>query len=458
MLSPRDSILVAFSGGPDSTCLLELLEGLRKDYSLIIGIAHLNHKLRGKASDQDVEFACEVAKRKGLMFTTSSANVREVAEKEKLSIEAAGRKLRYEFLLHSARSIGANKIAVGHTADDQAETILMRLLRGSGPEGFAGIPPVRRASGSASPVIIRPLINIWRSEIMEYLRAHRVRYREDETNLSLEYLRNRIRLKLIPELEANYNPQIKQRLVNAAAALAAESDFVETEARLLSEEILLERKPGWVAFNAVALGTLHAALRKRIILNLVRLARADAPMLETSHYEEADALLCAGKGKLDLPGKLRFEVSERTGLISRASTRRTASPAAFAVQLGGTTVIPNFDIVVKSKLMTTVSAPERLIKLCNTNRQYFDMNATRTPLEIRTRRAGDSFSPLGADGRKKLKDYFIDKKVPRFLRDYIPLLFSDGKLMWVMGYAIDRNFRLKPTSKAALRVDYEKRT
>ncbi|MBI4831047.1 MAG: tRNA lysidine(34) synthetase TilS, partial [Candidatus Lindowbacteria bacterium] len=144
--------------------------------------------------------------------------------------------------------------------------------------------------------------------------------------------------------------------------------------------------------------------------------------------------------------------------ISRASTRRTASPAAFAVQLGGTTVIPNFDIVVKSKLMTTVSAPERLIKLCNTNRQYFDMNATRTPLEIRTRRAGDSFSPLGADGRKKLKDYFIDKKVPRFLRDYIPLLFSDGKLMWVMGYAIDRNFRLKPTSKAALRVDYEKRT
>jgi tRNA(Ile)-lysidine synthase len=470
MLGRGDSVLVALSGGPDSVCLLDVLEHLRPKYSLTISVAHFNHRLRGEASNQDAAFAREVAARKGLVFISSSADVRAAAEQEKLSIEAAGRKLRYAFLLRSSQALGAIKIAVGHTADDQAETVLMRLLRGSGPEGFAGIPPVRfltrplgepsdKPSGASStPKIIRPLINVWRSEIMAHVREHKLRYCEDETNLSPEYLRNRVRHDLIPELEAHYNPQIKRRLVNAAASLALESDFMEAEASLLSSEILLESNCGWVVFDAGTLAELHPALRKRIISNLVRLARADSPMLESSHYQDADALLCAGAGKLDLPGKLRLEISERTGLISETLRPRANFPPTLNIALGGSTMIPHFDIVVKTKLMTNVSAPQRLVKLCNANRQYFDMDLVKVPLEIRARRAGDSFSPLGANGSKKLKDYFIDKKVPRFLRDHVPLLFSNGKIMWVMGHAMDREFRLKPNSKAALRVDYEKRT
>lgn len=470
MLSRGDSVLVALSGGPDSMCLLEVLEHLRPKHSFTISVAHFNHRLRGEASNEDAAFAREVAARKGLVFISSSADVRAVAKQEKLSIEAAGRKLRYDFLRRSSRALGANKIALGHTADDQAETILMRLLRGSGPDGFAGIPPVRLltesfgrppgepSGGSSIPRIIRPLIKVWRSEIMAYVREHRLGYREDETNLSPEYLRNRIRHELIPELETRYNPQIKQRLVSAAASLALESDFLEAEARLLSAEILLESNCGWLVFDAAMLAGLHPALRRRIVANLVRLARADSPMLESSHYQDADSLICAGAGKLDLPGKLRLEISEKTGLISETPRRRAGVPTSHSIAVGGSTLIPYFDIVVKTSLMPNVASPQRLVKLCNAYRQYFDMDVVKVPLEIRPRRAGDSFSPLGASGSKKLKDYFIDAKVPRFLRDHVPLLFSNGKLMWVMGHAIDKEFRLKPTSKAALRVDYEKRT
>ncbi|UCD58896.1 MAG: tRNA lysidine(34) synthetase TilS [Candidatus Hydrogenedentota bacterium] len=458
MLVAGDKVLVALSGGPDSVCLLEMLEELQPRYSLILCVAHFNHKLRGEAAEQDAVFAEQVALRKGLAFVSSSADVRAFAKEEKLSVEAAGRRLRYEFLLRSALSLGAHRVAMGHTADDQVETVLMRFIRGSGPEGLAGIPPVRPLSNLGQVRIIRPLINLWRNDIMRYVRTRKLRYRRDESNESPEYLRNKIRLELLPQLRNEYNPQIKQRLANAASALALDNDFFESEAKLLIDEMVLERKPYWVVFDAGLVATLHPALRKRIISGLVYLANPDAPMLEASHYGDAEILLCAAGGKLDLPGKLRLEISGGTGLVSGIGRRARPPQEAFDVAIGEMTAIPPLSIVVKTKLMAGISSPSRLTKLCNPNRQYFDLGAVRLPLEIRGRRAGDWFKPLGTRGSKKLKDFFIDKKVPRFLRGHVPLLLSNGKIMWVMGYGIDRRFMLKPSSKSALRVDYEKRT
>jgi len=250
MLLSGDTVLVALSGGPDSVCLLDVLEELGEKYSLTICIAHFNHNLRGEASDEDAEFAEKIARQKGLAFITSSADVRGFAEQQKLSIEEAARTLRYEFLLSSSLSLGANKVAVGHTADDQAETILMRLIRGSGPHGLEGMPPARPLGNSDQPMLIRPLIDIWRRDILPHLKTRRLRYRIDASNESTEYLRNRIRLDLLPYLEEKYNPQIRQRLASAASALAIENDFIETEARLLAGEITSERKPGWIVFDA----------------------------------------------------------------------------------------------------------------------------------------------------------------------------------------------------------------
>ena len=454
MLDKGDRVLVALSGGPDSVCLLQVLEELRPKFSLNLYVAHFNHKLRPEAVE-DEEFAEKTAARKGLGFISSSADVRSYAAEEKLSIEDAARRLRYEFLLRSAKTIGAEKVAVGHNADDQAETILMRLIRGSGPHGLAGIPPVRRLGGAEGPQIIRPLLEVWRSDIMRYLRAHKLQYRIDETNESPEYLRNRIRLQLLPSLENEYNPQIKQRLAGAASALAIENDFMETEAQILAGKIVVEKKPGWVVFNAALLDTFHSALRKRVFLALTRLAKPDAPMLEGLHYSGADSVMSSGRGRLDLPGRLRLEVSEGAGLISEISRRRSKSKRVFDVSIDGSTVISDLGMKIRTTVMAEIKSPNRLIRMCTPHRQYFDLDTMHQPIEVRFRHPGDSFRPLGAGGNKKLKDYFIDRKVPRFLRDRIPLLISDGRIMWVMGHAIDNRYRLKPGSGAALRVDYE---
>jgi tRNA(Ile)-lysidine synthase len=455
MLRKNEMVLIAFSGGPDSMVLLDALDKLKSKYGIRLCLAHFNHRLRGKAAEEDAEFAEKTANERKLMFIGSSADVAAYAKENKLSIEAAGRKLRYEFFLRSSLTVGASKVALGHTADDQAETLLMRLIRGAGPGGLAGIPPIRRLDERSGLKIIRPLITSWRSEIEQYLGERQLDSRRDVSNEQPEYFRNRIRLELIPHLEKEYNPQIKQHFAAAASALAIENDFLSGEAELLAGETLIERRQEWVVFDARMLTRLHPALRPRIFSKLLKMARPQASMLETIHFMEADALLAAG-GKMHLPGGLSLEVSEGAGLISSSSAESARKRKSFLVDLSGVRAIPELNLAVKTVLMRKISAPSRLIRLCTPSRQYFNLKAVREPLEIRTRRPGDSFSPLGMSGSKKLKDFFIDKKVPRFLRDYIPLLVSDGRIMWVMGYAIDKRFMLKSNSTSALRVDYER--
>ena len=215
MLEKGDRVLVALSGGPDSVCMLNILDELRAEFSFDLCVAHFDHKLR-PAAEQDVEFARNTAERMGVVFLTGSDDVRAFAEEQKLSIEDAARRLRYEFLLRSALSLGAGKVAVGHNADDQAETVLMRLIRGSGPRGLAGIPPTRPLVKGGGPKIIRPLIDVWRADIMGHLDTRGLEFCKDETNDSTEFLRNKIRLELIPGLEKEYNPRIKRRLASAA--------------------------------------------------------------------------------------------------------------------------------------------------------------------------------------------------------------------------------------------------
>ncbi len=455
MVSGGEAVLVGFSGGPDSVCLLDVLDQLKAKYRFRLYVAHFNHKLRGKSSEEDAQFAEEAVRRRKLIFISSSADVAAYADENKLSLEAAGRRLRYEFFRRSSFSVGATRVALGHTADDQAETMLMRLIRGAGPEGLAGIPPIRPLDKNSNLLIIRPLIGTWRSEIMEYVEEKKLEVRIDKSNQSLEFFRNRVRLELIPHIEREFNPLIKQRLVSAAAALSTDNDFLATESDLLAQETLLERHKGWILFDARMLAQLHPALRKRIISRLVSLAHPEPPMLEAPHFAAAEKALAAGGGRLDLPGRLILEVSEGAGLISLPPARKAPPKKAFAIDHSGTHAIPELGLLVKTTIQKT-SSPSRLIRQCTPTRQYFDLKKVKGPLEVRVRRPGDAFQPLGTLGRKKLKDFFIDKKVPRFLRQRVPLLVSDSRIMWVMGYAIDEHFMLKPTSTSALRVDYEK--
>jgi tRNA(Ile)-lysidine synthase len=455
MFSDGELIMVAFSGGPDSVCLLDVLERLKSKYGVRLCLAHFNHKLRGRAAEEDALFAEEVAKRRKMMFVSSAGDVADYAKEHRLSTEEAGRILRYEFFLRSSLSTGAAKVALGHTADDQAETILMRLIRGAGPGGLAGIPPTRPLNETKGITIVRPLINTWRSDIMQFLEEKKLVFREDASNKEPDYFRNRIRLQLIPHLEKEFNPQIKQRLAGTASSLAIENDFLAKEGSLLAEEVVLERRPHWVVFDAKMLGGLHPALRARILLRLMKMVRPNPPMLEASHIAGMDIILSSG-GKIQLPARICLEISEGAGLIMDLSARSTPPKQAVPISLSGTTAIAALNLVVKTGVLQKISSPSRLVHLCTPTRQYFDLRTIRPPLEIRVRRAGDSFLPLGSRGRKKLKDFFIDKKVPRFLRQHIPLLISHGKIIWIMGYAIDEHFKLTPDSTSALRVDYER--
>jgi len=455
MLSGGEMVLVAFSGGPDSVCLLDVLQKLQKKYSIRLGVAHFNHRLRGEASEKDAEFAEQVAGRNKLMFISSSADVAAYAKENKLTVEDAGRKLRYEFFFRSSLSIGATKIALGHTADDQAETILMRLIRGAGPEGLAGIPPARTADERGNVRIIRPLIYTWRNDLIQYVQKQKLEYRTDVSNEEPEYFRNKVRLELLPLLMREYNAQIKRRLAATASALSIENDFLSSETRLLAGEVLLERKREWVLFDAKMLSRFHPALRARVFAHLVKLARPAPPMLEAFHYAAADALFLAG-GRMNLPGDMFLELNEEVGVVASPKALSAPIKGSFPIRLSGRQYSKELNILVKTSVLPKISSPARLIRQCSRTRQYFDLKAVRAPLEIRVKKPGDIFWPLGMDGSKKLKDFFIDRKIPRFIRNQIPLLLSEGRIMWVMGYAIDKRFKLKPNSKSALRVDYEK--
>ena len=287
MLQKNDRILVGVSGGPDSITLLHVLNNLKKEYSLNIIIAHLDHKFRGEESAADRKFCEDLAKKYNLEIMWEEIDVPEIAKEKGISPEEAARLARYDFFKRAAKKRNIDKIAVGHTRDDQAETVLMRIIRGAGMKGLGGISPVKEMMGNK---IIRPLIEVSRKDVEDFIAEARLRFRKDSSNEKTIFTRNKIRLELIPLLEKDFNPNIKEVLSNMAENLQVENEFLSKYAKrkfksvskIKQEEIFIDLKK---------FKKLPEAVRKRVLRAALEELKGDLRRLTYQHWKEMDELI-----------------------------------------------------------------------------------------------------------------------------------------------------------------------
>jgi tRNA(Ile)-lysidine synthase len=425
MISPRDTVLAAVSGGPDSVAMLHILLGLRGELGFEIRVAHLDHRFRGEASREDAAFVRDLAAQFGLECTCDEVNVPEFVLANRMSKQDAARMLRYQFLEKAAKLHYCQRIATGHTADDQAETVLMRVIRGAGPDGLAGIPPKRDGT------IIRPLIIVWRSEIEGYLAAHGLASRTDASNLQSNYARNRVRNELLPLL-ATYNPNIAQSLVNLGTVMADVSAHLASLTDQAVHEVVLRARMGEFALDLAKLTGYDEALQRSLFRRLFESLRPDLAPLSFHHVEKLLSLVKRGEvgASVELPngGLARLEhgclvMSHGAGPFEIAE-RELSVPGALVFEQAGLSLAA--DVLPRAELAAPPEAAGEDVA-------YFDRDHVTLPLSVRGRREGDRFHPFGLDGTKSLKEYFIDEKVPASLRSAVPLVCDRRGILWVVG-------------------------
>ncbi len=452
MFRHGDSVVVAVSGGPDSVCLLHLLNELRDEFSLHLRVAHLDHSTRNGESTEDALFVESLAKRMDLECHVETVDVARMKPPGG-SFEAAARDLRYEFLARVANQTGSSKIALGHTANDQAETMLMRLISGTGRRGLAGIRPVRDLDDITC---VRPLIDVKRNEILSYLESNNVPYRIDKTNLDPAYFRNKVRLELIPLLEKAYNPQVLDALLRSATVLQEEEQYLSGLARELAEQAVMRQNGSVIELSRDVYVSANLVLRRRLIMDVAQRLSEKTLRLTAASIEAADALCVSGQtgNRVCISDDVEISV-ERDRILAKKVLPHpaTVSPGqTFSVPLPGRVSLETFGIEIETSVFERSQSIEELIAECGPQLQFFDAEKLGGDLYVRTRLPGDRFYPLGLGGKKKLSDYFIDTKRPRYERAETPLLLSGEDIMWVVGGAVDDRFKLTDDTRKVLKV------
>jgi len=437
MMNRGDRVVVAVSGGPDSVALLVLLCELRRRLGIRLYAAHLDHGLRGADSRGDARYVRRLTRRLGLPVTVERARIPPNPEG---GLEQAARTARYDFLERVAAGCRADRIATGHTADDQAETVLMRLIRGAGSEGLAGIPAVRGD-------IVRPLIEVRRTRIEGYLRQRRLRPRQDRTNRQLDRLRNRVRWKLIPLLERQYQPNIVEILNRIARLEGEERDYFRSLAGERLEGSARRVSKGKILLDLSGFGNYFNIGQKYLLRELIGRLKGDLRGIESHHLERLIDLARKESlgSRLSLPDAIMVERA-RDGLLF---VRERSKPFCQAVELPGTLILDRPGWIFRSRLLDKRSG-FRLPARKDEHRAFLDWSRLRGPFVLRSRRPGDRFCPLGMRGSCKLSDYFIDRKIPHALRDDIPLLVGRDGIIWVVGGGIGEPFKVSENTATVL--------
>lgn len=435
MLTQGEKVVLGVSGGADSIALLYSLNELI-DYGLELIVAHMNHGIRAEEAERDAEFVRETAKTLGLTFVYGEVDAKKYKEDNRLSLEDAARTLRYKFFDQVMNKHYATKLATAHTLDDQSETVLMRLIRGSGSKGLSGIPPV-------SNNIIRPLIETSRQEIETYLKSKNVNWVDDSSNESVEFMRNKIRHDLIPELE-KYNPQIKETLAKTADILRAEDDYISQEADKHFGDIFKTNKSELTG-DLVKFRTADKIIRYSLLRSAVEKLISDLKNISSIHITSADDFLLSdtASGQIDLPDDTVVVKGYDTFLV----TKKTEIEREFfhTIQTPGKWSFPELE--VELSIVKTDSFDET-----DESVAYFDPGLVKFPIDVRSFKPGDRFSPLGMQSSKKLQDYFTDIKLPKFLRSRVPIFISDGEIMWAGGIRIDDRFKVTDKNSEVLKL------
>jgi tRNA(Ile)-lysidine synthase len=432
-------VVVALSGGSDSVALAYLLSELAADGALrIAGIAHLNHQLRAAAA-ADETFCAEMAARLHVPFLSHTERVADRAIEERRSIEEAAREARYEFLECARLHFDADAIALGHTRDDQAETFLLRLVRGAGSRGLAGMHP-------RNGRIIRPLLDCRRGELRAFLEAHGVPFLHDETNDDVSIPRNRVRAELLPLLEQRFNPSIVDVLADEADIAREEWRWIDQAAREAAPRVVCRDADQAWRIDAAALNGLPPAVARMIVRAALTDAAGGVPV-SFRHVEDALRLARLGGAAIDGPG-LRMERDVDSVVLINKRTP-DANFFRYSLSIPGEVTLAEAGYVLSAETASSAAAAGAV--LSNAGTAVLQLDRCPGPLSIRSRLPGDRFRPLGLGGRKKLQDYFVDRKVARRRRDRIPLVVDElDRIVWVAGHSIDDEFRVTDPAQAVL--------
>ncbi len=461
MLQGGEHVVVAVSGGPDSVSLLQVLALLAPEYGLTLTAAHLNHGLRGAESDAEERLVCRLCEERGIPCAVKRVNLTELRQtgRRRHSLEDLGREERYSFFSAVGKRVGAARIALGHHREDQAETVLMNLIRGSGLEGLKGILPVRDG------IFIRPLIEVSRAEILTFLLTQGLPFSEDSSNTQEVFLRNRIRHQLIPLLQAQYNPRIVDALNRMASIVRRENDCLETTARRILDTWKI---PDSLAGKGTALDIsrltgIPEALQYRVVKGLLEHLLSGSFRITSRHIRAVLDLCKGGKpaGAVHLPGRAVVRREYGLLILSRGSGdptpaetsstgRRISGQFFYPIEFPGCVEIKELGRIVRTTFVEKArpeASREGSLAVC------LDFDRVQIPLAIRNRREGDRFQPSGMMGTKKLKDYFIDEKIPHRQRDSIPLLVDCRSVVWIAGYRLSERVSVNKNTKHIAKIE-----
>lgn len=449
LIKAGDRILVALSGGPDSVCLLNLLIELRDNLKIEIGAAHLNHMLRGKDALGDEAYVREICERYNIPCYVKQVDINKYAKENKLSSETAGRDARYNFFDEIISKHGFNKIATAHNANDQAETILFRLMRGTGLEGLGGI------KASRDDKIIRPILCLSRDEVESYIEEKHLNPRIDKSNFEKIYNRNKIRLDMLPYIKEHFNNDIVQTLNRMSILLQKDNDYLEN----LSKDYY--NKYCFIIDDSMVIK--HEAFDEdeAIISRVIRYALVEHSKssydFEMKHINEVIQLAKKNSGKrVDLPNKIYAEnIYGDIYIKKKVKKEKTDIKSEIIIdkqELDGKVIQFN-DYKIEFSIIT--NNDEKVLFNKDKLKKYFDLDSIENSVVIRKRKDGDKITPLGMKGSKKLKDIFINEKIPKEERDYIPIVEFDGNIAWVTGIKASEEYKVKNSSKNILKIFVE---
>jgi tRNA(Ile)-lysidine synthase len=442
---PGQTVLVAVSGGADSVALLYALHYFHRRLGTSLSVAHLNHGIRGREADRDEDFVRHLAWRLGLPFAGERENVPALARRRGLSIEMAAREARYEFFVRAAAEAGADLVATAHTADDQAETVLLRILRGTGPQGLGGMD-YRSTRGRIA--LVRPMLDVTHADAVAFLERHGRTWREDASNRDTKIPRNWVRHTLLPLVERGLNPQVRGALLRMARLMRDENEWLAKVTSPGTAERTLE---------VSHLGKLSLAARRRAVLQWLIGQHVEAEALDFDAIERVLELARTTAGTRSVPLSATASVLRRYGVLMVERSRAAGQKFSAELKVPGETGVPGAGLHVrvtkgrgfrKSKSLRAGTLPS----FC----QVSAAAVGRSKLALRTWKPGDRIRPLGMDGSRKVQDILVDAKVPRDERGQLPVLVCRDTVIWIPGYRIARGWEVRDGKAASLRIDVER--
>ncbi|OGP88689.1 MAG: tRNA lysidine(34) synthetase TilS [Deltaproteobacteria bacterium RBG_19FT_COMBO_43_11] len=442
LLNRGDKVIVALSGGSDSVALLAALVQIAPQMDLSLIVAHINHKLRGEESDEDEKFCRNLSVKMGLVFVSEKMNKTE--SHKGISPEDFYRRERYLFLNKVAKDNQAEKIALGHHLQDQAETVLLNLFRGSGLEGLKGILPMRDGK------FIRPLIEVSRKQIISFLNESGIAYRQDSSNENNKYLRNKIRRDLIPYLKKEFNPRVEDNLAQMAQILRREDEFVRQHVFQAMESPYIQRQPNRISLNIQYISKLHKAIRFRLFKALLESLNPAKNGFSFIHIKSLEKLTHDQKSgkRISLPLSIVASREYENLILERKNIRPEKIRYEYEMSVPGSVRVSERNINVRLQIVN-----RDYIDFKSDKKVYLDLNKIRKPLILRNRREGDWFEPLGMRGRQKIKALFIDRKIPRNERDRVMLIADGLSVVWIENMHLSDRVKITAQTKNVLEVE-----